>query len=159
VRAQALTLQADSQTCWWLAACSVCTEGELTPEDFRQQVADFTVLARSPDKRLLAARATYEAMSQAFWIEDGIAFGTEDGAMQGAYVAGHDVAVVHDEKAGLYFIGTFLATLGLEEFPWSDAVDEQGRTRSGPVHGSRQFVKAESREEYQRVLAALRGLA
>jgi hypothetical protein len=149
-------LEADSQSAWWLAACSVCTEGEITPEDFVQQLEDFKALARSPEKRLAAAQATYQAMSQAFWIADGVAFGTEDGAMQGAYVAGHDLAVVYDEKADLYFIGTFRESLGLEGFPWSDAVDEQGRARSGPVHGSRQFVKAASPEEYQRVLAALR---
>jgi hypothetical protein len=156
VRGEARALDPDSQTCWWLAACSVCREGELTPEDFSQQVAAFTVLARSPHLRLVAAQATCEAMSRSFWMQDGIAFGTEDGAMQGAYVAGHDVAAVHDEKAGLYFVGTFRETLGLEGFPWSDAVDESGRTCSGPVHGSRQFVKAASAEEYRRVLAALR---
>jgi hypothetical protein len=95
-------------------------------------------------------------MSQSFWVEDGVAFGTEDGAMQGAYLAGHDLAVVHDRQAGLYFVGTFQETLGLEEFPWGESVDEQGRPRSGPVHGSHQFIKAASTEEYQRVLATLR---
>ena len=56
VRAEVVALEADSPTGWWLAACSLCVEGELTPAEFVQQVADFTVLARDPKQRLEAAR-------------------------------------------------------------------------------------------------------
>ena len=95
-------------------------------------------------------------MSQLYTVKDGIAFGTNDGAMQGAYIGGHDLAALYDETNDLYFVGTFRETLGLEDFPWGENLDEQGRPRSGPVHGSRQYVKAADAEEYARVLAALR---
>jgi hypothetical protein len=156
VREQSQHLQADSETCWWLAACSVCKEAALTEEEFEQQVRDFKVLAADAVLRLQAASACFQSMIESFRLEDGIAFGTVDGAMQGAYVAGHDLAVVHDEKTDLYFVGTFHESLGLEDFAWSQSVDERGRPRSGGVYGSQQFVKAADASEYQLVLAALR---
>src|ERR1035437_6570925 len=155
VRLEAKSLEPDSETCWWLAACSVCTEGKVAPEEFIQQVMDFYELTSSPEQRVAAAKAELTAMSQRFQVRDGVAFGTEDGAMQGAYIAGHDLSAMYDESSELYFIGTFRETLGLEEFPWSDDQDELGRAKSGPVHGSRQYVKAANRGEYLGALSAI----
>jgi len=156
VRRETEDLAADSETCWWLAACSVCTEGKLTPQQFYEQILSFEKLREEPERRLEAARAELQAMGRRYEVKDGIAFGTVDGAMQGAYIGGHDLAALYDPEDSLYFIGTFRETLGLESFLWSDEVDEQGRPRSGPIHGSRQYVKAADEAEYARVLDALR---
>ncbi|MBT5820335.1 MAG: hypothetical protein HOI24_02670, partial [Candidatus Magasanikbacteria bacterium] len=40
------------------------------------------------------------------------------------------------EEYDIYFVGTYLPSLGLEDFYWSADVDEQDRPLSGPVHGS-----------------------
>ena len=67
--------------------------------------------------------------------------GTVDGCIQGAYLQGHRFGVHYHESFGLWFIGTYESTLGLEDFSWAEATDGQGRPTSGPVFGSRQFVK------------------
>lgn len=143
---------AESETCWWLAACSVCEEGGIDAEAFDAQIARFKALAEDPSARVAAVRAEYAKMSQLFGLIDGVPVAKADGGMQGAYIAGYDWAVQPAPQFGLFFIGTFRESLGLEDFAWSDRVDDQGRPLSGPVHGSRQFVKASSFDELARVV-------
>jgi len=147
---------AESETCWWLAACSVCDEGGIDAEAFDAQIAQFSDLAENTSARVAAARKEYAKMGQLFGLIDGVPVAKADGGMQGAYIAGHDWAVQPAPQYGLFFVGTFRESLGLEEFEWSDKTDTQGRPMSGPVHGSRQFAKASSFDELARVVAKVR---
>lgn len=159
VRSEASSMDADSDTTWWLAACSVCEEG---PGDGRRtldQVQAFRALAADPDARVAAALAQYQDMLNAFEVSDGVPYALRDGGMQGAYLAGYSVAVQHAAQYGLWFVGTNAASLGLEDFPWAEPGDPQAATpeersgRSGPVGGSQQFVKCCDEEELRAVLA------
>ena len=144
---------ADSPTCWWLAACRLCIEGDdVDTQTFRRQLRDFQKLTDKPTARLAAANDMLNDMIHSFDTQRGFAFGTVDGAMQGAYIAGHDVAVLHHQTRDMFFIGTFRQSLGLEKFPFAQATDEKGRPTSGPVHGSNQFVKCATEAE---MLAAM----
>lgn len=144
---------ADSATCWWLAGCSVCIEGDTVDENtFRRQLLDFQKLMDDPQARQAAATKTLNEMTGSFDTTHGYAFGTVDGAIQGAYIAGHAFGVLHHQTRGLYFIGTYLPTLGLESFAWDSATDDKGRHTSGPVHGSRQFVKCATEAEMTRAV-------
>jgi len=148
---------ADSAACWWLAACSLCQDGDnVDVAAFRQQLADFDTLQKNPAARKAAAEVALNAMCASFDTKRGHAFGNKDGCMQGAYIAGHDVAVMYAAHHGVYFIGTFHETLGLENFGWGAACDDKGRSKSGPVHGSRQFVKCADESELAAALAAVR---
>jgi len=148
---------ADSATCWWLAACSLCTEGDtVDAEMLRTQIHRFAALHGDENARRSAAEKTLNAMCASFETARGYAFGSKDGCMQGAYIAGHDVAVMHAAHHGVYFIGTFHPSLGLENFGWGTATDEKGRAKSGPVHGSRQFVKCADESELTLALKAVR---
>jgi len=142
----------ESETCWWLTACSVCDEGGIDAKAFDAQIAQFKALAENISDRAAAARVMYTKMSQLFGLIDGVPVAKADGGMQGAYIAGYDWAVQPSPQFGLFFVGTFRESLGLEEFEWSDSKDDQGRPMSGPVHGSRQFVKASSFDELARVV-------
>jgi hypothetical protein len=147
---------ADSPACWWLAACSLCTEGDVVSgEDLRAQIADFGALQSDAALRRHAAEKTLNDMCRAFDTQRGYAFGDKDGCMQGAYTAGHDVAVMHAAHHGVYFIGTFHPSLGLESFDWGTALDDKGRAKSGPVHGSRQLVKCADESELARAIKAV----
>ncbi|MDP2205136.1 MAG: hypothetical protein Q8K65_02400 [Alphaproteobacteria bacterium] len=147
----------DSAACWWLAACSLCTEGDVvTGEDFRVQLVNFGALQNDADLRRVAAEKTLNDMCRAFDTQRGYAFGDKDGCMQGAYIAGHDVAVMQAAHHDVYFVGTFHPSLGLEDFDWGTAIDDKGRAKSGPVHGSRQFVKCADESELARAIKAVR---
>lgn len=157
VRRESVDMDPDSETCWWLAACAVCREGEIDAKAFFNQLEVFHTIAEMPDLRKKMARIALEEMSSTFETSSyGVPFGTKDGCMQGAYVAGHDFATQYAESYGIYFIGTFLPSLGLETFPWSDEKDAQGRPKSGPVHGSTQFVKCFDEDEFRKALAVVR---
>lgn len=163
VRREAIAMHPESETTWWLAACSVCREGEVDAEAFATQVADFTALARDPGARRRAAVAEHAAMLGRFSVRsDRLAIAHEDGGMQGAYLAGHRVAAMWAGHAGLWFVGTYEPSLGLEGFEWAEpgdpAAGEAGvrQGRSGPVHGSRQFVKCADEAELERVVGRLR---
>src|SRR3989339_905282 len=142
----------DSETNWWLSASSLCLDEEVDTSGFLDQVEKFRELAANPDKRLQAAREEHEKMRASYHIEDGIPYGERDGCIQAAYIDGYPFGVYHSQKYGLYFVGTYEDSLGLEDFQWSDEKDEKGRPKSGPVHGSKQFVKCASEEELQEVL-------
>lgn len=155
-RREAAEADPDSETTWWLAACSICEEGELSEPEFLSQVERFKELVADPAKRLEAAQGEYREMLARFDLRDGVPVGTVDGAMQGAYLAGHEFAVMHAEQLGIYFLGTYHPSLGLEDFNWSERQDEQGRALSGPVHGSQAFVKCADSDELERALDRVR---
>lgn len=162
VRREAPAMPADCETTWWLAACSVCREGEVDEQAFLEQVSAFTAVAGDPAARRAAALAEHAAMLRRFTIEGGLPVAHEDGGMQGAYLAGHPVAAMWAEAAGLWFIGTYRPSLGLEDFPWAEPPDPSSddparrQGRSGPVHGSRQFIKCADQAELERVVGHLR---
>ncbi len=146
----------DSETIWWLSACSICDEGEIDAQRFMQQINDFKKLITNNEERLKQALLEFEKMTHSFEVKDGVPFGTQDGCMQGAYIAGFPFRTQYAENYGIYFIGTFEDSLGLENFSWSDEKDDQGRAKSGPVFGSRQFVKCANREEFERAVAVVK---
>ena len=114
----------------------------------------FENLINNPKDRIEAAKNEHQNMLNTFETKtyEGIPFGVIDGCIQGAYLAGHSFGTMYADKYGLFFIGTYNKSLGLEDFEWSSDVDEQGRAKSGPVFGSKQFVKCSSEEEFLRAL-------
>lgn len=155
VRHEAVNMDPDSETCWWLAACSVCEEGAVTAENFVNQLDRFELLRQDSTLRREHALMEYGKMRRSFKLIDGVPFAIKDGGMQGAYLAGYDWAVQYSEEYGIFFIGTYQESLGLEGFKFSDRLDDQGRPMSGPVHGSRQFVKASSFGELDHVITCV----
>lgn len=163
VRKETQSLDPDSATTWWLAACHVCEEGPGDLPRLLSQLEKFERLADDPQERLRAAQEEYALMTSSFELTpEGFALAVRDGGMQGAYLAGYDVAGMHAPAYALWFVGTFRRTLGLESFPWSEPGDPQGPTpeaqrgRSGPVSGSTQFVKCASEEEFHAVVLTAR---
>jgi len=155
VRRESVAMDPDSETCWWLAACAICDlrgDGGVVLSEFQEQIEKFQELVADPAERQLAAKAEFEKMVSLFQVVEGVAFGCVDGCMQGAYIAGHTWAVQYNPAYGIFFVGTFLPSLGLEDFPFSGKKDNQGRPMSGPVHGSKQFVKASSFEELAKII-------
>jgi len=150
-------LNPDAESTWWLAGCAICDEeGGVSGAEFVAQVADFRDSTPDVPSRLrLAAGALFD-MLEGFDTElhypeiPGVAFANRDGGMQAAYVAGHEIAVHFMD--GIYFVGTFRPSLGLEGFEWGKGVDAMNRPTSGPVHGSKQFVKAADQAEMIRVV-------
>lgn len=155
IRREIKTNDPESPTTWWLAACAVCKEGKINAEEFLNQVDEFKRLANNLEERLKRAKKEFEKMTSSFEIVNGVPFGTEDGCMQGAYLAGYKYAVIHAKNYDLYFVGTYLPSLGLENFEWSTEKDEKGNALSGPVFGSKQFVKCKDEEELGRVLVKI----
>jgi len=156
VRCEGVKMDPDSESCWWLAACSLCQEGGIDEAAFLRQVEDFKVLAADPVARQAAARRELAAMASKFTITNGIPFVSRDGGLQGAYLAGFDWGVEWKEAFGIYFVGTYQSSLGLEEFPFSSQLDAEGRPMSGPVWGSQQYVKANGRKELAAIIKIVR---
>ncbi len=156
VRQELAALDPESETCWWLSACSICEEGGITQEKFLQQINTFKTLAADPEKRKEAAKKQFEKMAHSFSLSsefgEDVPYGTEDGCIQAAYISGHPFGVHYTASYGIYFIGTYKESLGLENFSWSDETDESNRAKSGPVFGSRQFVKCANKEELKKAL-------
>lgn len=148
----------DFETVWWLAACHVCKETGVSEEEFEAQIFRFRLAMNNPDIRLDFARYAYGHMISIYETDtlDGIPFGREDGCIQGGFVSGHPVGVERADKHDLFFIGTYYPSLGLENFVWSDEVDEELGPRSGPVHGSAQYVKCATWDEMRRALGVVR---
>lgn len=157
IRRETKGLDADSETAWWLAACSICREGTIDEPAFVAQIEAFRELAADPSKRIEAAKSELARMRRKYRIlPDGIPFATEDGGIQGAYVGGYDWGVQYSAAYGIWFVSTFRPSLGLEDFTFSTHVDATGRPMSGPVHGSRQFVKACTLEELGHMVKTVR---
>lgn len=151
-------LDPESATCWWLAASSLCKEGSIGQREFLKQIKDFEQLRSNSEERKKAGQKEFENMASSFELKnvggvDNVAIGEKDGCIQGAYVKGYRLGVSHDkDSSGLYFVGTYLPTLGLEEFHWESGVDKEKRPTSGPVHGSIQYVKCANYAELERVI-------
>lgn len=157
VRKEYAKMSPDSETIWWLAACSCCTEGGVDEKKFREQIKKFSNIAADPKQRVSAAKEEYDRFTSTFSTDKyGIPFGTVDGCIQGAYVSGYPVGAVYNEHDGQYYIGTYKESLGLENFPWSDEKNAKGRPRSGPVSSSRQFVKCTNEEEFKRAVEVVK---
>lgn len=134
VRREAETMEPKAPTTYWLAACSFCKEGKTDEATFLQQVEGFQALLADPIARVDAAVKEFATMKRKFAVIDEVAFTSEDGGMQGAYEY----------------------ELGLEEFAFSDRKDGQGRPMSGPVWGSRQFIKVASFDELAAAIKVVR---
>ncbi len=117
-----------------------------------QQIEDFKKLGQDPEAREGAAEKEFEQMTHSFTLKDGIPYGEQDGCIQGAYIAGYPYGTQYSEQYGLYFIGTYEDSLGLEDFAWSEEKDEEGRAKSGPIFGSKQFVKCANEDELHRAM-------
>lgn len=156
VRKEAEEKNPDSETSWWLTACSVCKEGGIDEQAFLTQVEDFKKLTVDAKLRQEAAEKEFTEMTQRFTLKEGVPYGEQDGCIQGAYLAGYPFGTEYSKNYGLYFIGTFEPTLGLEEFPWSDEKDEKGRAKSGPVFGSKQFVKCATEDEWRKAMEVVK---
>jgi len=150
----------NSGTIWWLAASKVCTKKSeaVNKSEFLEQIEEFRAIAPDESQRLAYANEMFEEMQGSFKIHEelGVPYGEKDGCIQGAYIDGYSYGVMFNEKYGLYFIGTYEPSLGLENFEWSDDKDEKGRAMSGPVFGSKQFVKCSSKEELKNVLEEIK---
>lgn len=142
--------EADSETVWWLAACSVCQEGGIDEGGFLLQLAHFVELAVAPERRLAAVRTYTDHLKRSYSLRDGVPYGEHDSAVIAAYLDGHAFGTMYNSLQQCYYIGTYEASLGLEDFPWSQVTERLGETRSGPVFGSRQFVRCNTSEEYAR---------
>jgi len=155
VRREIVDLDPDSETTWWLAMSQVCISSKemVDSAGFVKQVANAKQAEMSQEIRLSAARSAQRSLQGSYTVRplgllmDGVAYGDTDGCIQAAYLDGFDLGVYRAELAGLWFIGTFRPSLGLEDFEWSTEVDDQERQKSGPVHGSSQYVKASSLSE------------
>lgn len=156
IRHETLVAQtADSETSWWLAACSVCDEDLGVDRDqFLAQVEQFQAISKDSELRLKRAIDTFQKMKRSFTFNESTRspMGFSDGCIQAAYTHGHRFGVRFDANANLYFIGTYLPSLGLEKFSWSDERDEKGVAKSGPMHGSKQYVKCASFGEFQEAM-------
>ena len=157
VRQETAELDADHESAWWLAACSICREGEVDKTLFCEQIELFRQLAANPVARIAAARTELETMRTRFTLVDGIPFVIRDGGLQGAYILGYDWGIQYEEAYRIFFIGTFRPSLGLENFQFSSPVDDENRPMSGPLHGSRQFVKVSDFDELARAVVIVRG--
>lgn len=156
IRDEIASLDPNSETAWWLAACYVCgTEEQANGAQFLAQIEQFKQIAKDENERLRVARAEIDHIRSSFTLKYGVPFGTKDGCIQGAYVAGYPFGSSYSEGYGIYFIGTYEDSLGLEDFPWSDEKDEKDRPKSGPVFGSKQFVKCANEDEWRRAIAVV----
>lgn len=156
VREEIKSWDPNSQTVFWLAACWIFKEGEVDEKDFLQQVAEYKSLVADPHALVDAAKKSFEKKSHSFTIKYGVPYGEIDGCIQGAYIAGYPFGVYFASNYGLYFIGTYEPSLGLENFQWSEEKDEKGRAKSGPVFGSKQFVKCATEEELLKALKVVK---
>jgi len=142
IRHEAKEMHPNAETTWWLAACHVCREGNVDSRAFLTQIERFEELVKDPEERRNRAIETFTKMGKAFEMTaEGIPLGFNDGCIQGAYIHGHRYGTQWSKHQQLYFIGTYLPSLGLEEFGWWSP-------NSGPVHGSKQFVKCTTNDEF-----------
>jgi hypothetical protein len=57
----------------------------------------------------------------------------------------------------VFFVGTYLPSLGIpDDFNWSSETDDDGQLKSGPVHGSKQFIICANEQEVIEVISIAR---
>lgn len=140
----------NTETCWWLLGCYFCAPGGQTQEEFIRAINRFKYIADENLQQSFAI-AEWDKVKNSFMLIDGVALALEDGGMQAAYAHGHRLAI--QPMHGIWFVGTFLESLGIpDNFEWETDKDEQGREKSGPVFGSKQFVKCATFDELNAVL-------
>jgi hypothetical protein len=144
----------DFETCWWLAASYFCSEGDCDSKKVLEQIDNFKKIENSVVRFALALNC-WERMKSSFHVVDNIPIALQDGGMQAAYIAGHKLSIM--PAYGIWFVGTYLSTLGIpENFNWTNLVDSKGRPMSGPVFGSKQFVKCATFNELHEILCLVR---
>lgn len=147
IRREIQEMNPDSETCWWLAAESLHCPGGVTREIFVEQVTMFEDLVMNPEERRNRAIKQLNKLLSTFHVQEGFPLGTQEGCIQGAYIAGHRFgteAVCAEKKpfearVPVYIIGTYLPSLGLEHYSW--------KPTSGPVQGSPKLVQCATYEE------------
>lgn len=149
-------LDQNSETCWWLAACSICREGDITQKLFIEQIDKFKKLRDDQSLRKRKALDTHQVMMNSFdtgRYGENVPFGDKDGCIQGAYFSGFKFGALYSNELDRYYIGTYFPTLGIpDDFPWSDEVDAKGEPKSGFVFGSKQFIMCAKEDEFIRAL-------
>jgi hypothetical protein len=141
----------DSYTMWWLAYSSICYEGNTTSVDFYQQYQKAIVLFQDYKARYSAAHTQAIKLLESFTVSEnmnGIPYGTIDGALHGAYLAGHEVASLYAKEYGIYFLGTYIEGKFdniVNNHKFSTELDSSGRTKSGVVNPT--FLKFGTQEE------------
>ncbi len=141
----------DSYTMWWLAYSSLCYEGNATSVDFYEQYQRAVVLFQDYKARYSAAHTQAIKMLESFTITEdtnNIPFGTVDGALHGAYLAGHEVASLYAKEYGVYFLGTYIPGKFdniVNNHKFSTELDSSGRTKSGVINPT--FLKFGTQEE------------
>ena len=146
----------NTDTCWWLFCCSFCSE-EQTAYEYMETSLKCAEIAKDSDMRLELARNELFKMNNRFVLQkDGIALVTGNGGAQGAYIAGHTIAI--EPMHGIWFVSTYEESLGLpEDFEWEDPpTEENPLSDSGPVWGSKNYVKAANFKELARVLECVK---
>lgn len=153
-------LATDTEACWWLTACSVASEGALDADEVLLQIKMFKDCFSEDDPfhdpiRLKTAHNEFQKIKQAFHIIDNIPMATRDGGMQAAYIMGYELAIQYGY--GTWFVGTYRDSLGLpEDYSWTNLRDKKDRPKSGPIFGSKQFVKCATFYELADVLRIAR---
>jgi hypothetical protein len=162
-------LDPESQSCWWLAACSLCTEGNMDQLGFLKQLKAFELLRHNPVVRKEAAMREFKKMTSLFHIETfthpdtgktmDIPFGTEDGCIQGAYLKGHPFAMSHLQrpKSDWYEVGSFHPSLGLDHVVWEGEYMRDGKQKvNGPQYGAKNFIRCGDLNQVLRALSQVK---
>ncbi len=144
IREESQKMLPHTETCWWLAASSIVTHGSVDEYKFLDQIADFELLRNDPLLRRDVAIEMFTTMIESFKLVHGIPFSIRSRGLQGAYLAGYRFGVQYEEEEGVFYIGTYKESLGLESFTWLDLRDADGNRTNGPVFGSKQFVRTSS---------------
>jgi len=146
----------NSETCWWLAASSVCEENDGDDLRLMIQIEEFKRLVDNDYHRYMASMRLVEELKTSYHMVDGIAVATKDGGMQAAYINGCSIAIM--VAYDIWFVGTHKESLGIPNtFKWSSKKDDKGRAMSGPAWNSKQFVKCADFTELANVLKIARG--
>ncbi len=134
----------------------------MTEEGFYRQVQKFNDLrdsmfstsdGRSTQIQGVLMNEVASMRAQYSVMDDGVPYADSNSGGVGAYIDGNKFSVFHSN--GLFFIGTFEQSLGLEDFEFSDSTEEINGvtyTKSGPVHDSKNFVKCATIEEAARAI-------
>ena len=155
IKIEAVKMLPHTETCWWLAASSIVSHEFVDQYKFMNQIADFELLINDPILRRDVAIEMYNSMIGSFKLIDGVPFAIKNRGLQGAYLAGHSFAVQYEEGEGMFFLGTYMPSLGLESFEWADIFDDAGSPINGPVFGSKQYIKTPSFKELTRILTII----
>ena len=153
-------------TLYWLLAGDKIgeNEGGVTQERLVKQVADFTDDVgryRSEDREAVRdvtrkALNEFDTITNSFTMFGNVPMSTNSGAIHGAYLSGLPFGTFMSMEYGLFFIGTYKDSMGLENFDWSNRTQNVGGKElpmSGPVvEGSYQFVKCSDVHEFSRAI-------